>query len=101
MECIVRIDGNNQYEYAKETLTLIDDVLYVVETDLNGRLTLHLLNEGYILLAKTKYSDNVPALLQLIIQQYANIVKAMKICQKTGKTIVNVGYVKGLTVSDW
>ena len=101
MECTIRIDGNSQYDYAKETLTLIDDVLYVVETDLNGRLSLHLLNEGYILLAKAKYSDNVPALLRLIIEQYANIVKAMKICQETGKTIANVGYVEGLTVSDW
>ena len=101
MEVTVRIDSNSNYEYAKQHLTLIDDVIYVVESDIKGRLSLHLLNDGYIAYTYSKYSDNVPKLLELVKQHYSDIYTAIKICQATGKSIINVGNVKGLSITDW
>lgn len=102
MEMTIRIDGNPDYEYAKTTLTLIDNVLYVVEHNFGGRLSLHLLNKGYIAYAYIQYSSNLPKLLELVIEHYYDIVTAMKFIEKVEHSIINdVGNVRGLTVSDW
>lgn len=102
MEVTVRIDGNRDYEYAKQHLTLINDVIYVVETDLNGRLSLHLLNNGYITYTYSKYSENVPELLKLIKKHYHDVVMAIKFIQKMEHGLItDVADVKGLTISDW
>jgi hypothetical protein len=101
MQMTIRIDGNPDYEYAKTTLTLIDGVLYVVETNFGGRLSFHLLNDGYIAYAYIQYSDNLPKLLELIKANYYDIVIAMKFIAKNGGIVKDVGYIKGLTVSDW
>lgn len=102
MEVTVRIDGNKDYDYAKEHLTLIDNVIYVVETNLNGRLSLHLLNDGYIAYTYAKYSDNVPKLLELVKQHYYDVVMAIKFIQKVKHGIVtDVSGIQGLTISDW
>ena len=103
MEVTIRIDGNKDYDYAKETLTLINDVIYIVESNCDGRLSLHLLNDGYIKYAQTKYSDNVPELLKLIINNYYDIAMGIKFIQKSkdGSYIKNVANIQGLTISDW
>lgn len=102
MQVTVRIDGNKDYDYAKEHLTLIDNVIYVVEEHCNGRLSLHLLNDGYIEYAREKYSDNVPKLLELIKQHYYDVVVTIKFIQKIEHGLVeDIGGVRGFTISDW
>lgn len=101
MEVTVRIDGNKNYDYAKTTLTLIDNVIYVVEHDIS-RLSLHLLNDGYITYAYTQYSDNLPKLLELIKEHYYDIVVGIKFIQKVKHGLIeNVSGIQGLTISDW
>lgn len=101
MEVTVRIDGNKDYTYAKQHLTLIDDVIYVVEKDF-GRLTLHLLNDGYIKYARREYSENVYELLKLIKDHYYDVFMAIKFVQKVEHGLIeDVGHIQGLTVSDW
>lgn len=102
MEVTVRIDGNKDYDYAKTTLTLIDNVIYVVEHNFGNRLSLHLLNDGYIAYTYIQYSDNLPKLLELIKEHYYDIVVGIKFIQKVEHGLIeNVSGIQGLTISDW
>ena len=101
MQVTVRIDGNKNYVYAKEHLTLIDNVIYVVEKGYNSRLSLHLLNDGYIEYAHIKYSNNVTELLKLIKEHYYDIVVAIKFVEINGGIREDIGNIQGFTISDW
>lgn len=105
MQVTIRIDGNKDYEYAKETVTLIDGVIYIVDGDVGfenvGRFSLHLLNRPYIEYAEKVYSSNYKELLELIFDNYFDVVMAIKHCVKTGRKMEYIAGVEGLTVSDY
>lgn len=98
MQITIRLDRNG--EYAKETVKLIDNTIYIVDESICG-LSFHLLNDRYIEYAKKKYSENVIILLKLIWEHYFDFIKAINFVIQQKHCCITDVVKKGCTVSDW
>ena len=118
----VRIDGNEEYEYSRVTIALIDGELYLVEyieskstSQVIKRLTL--INKALIASVRDKGQFNKAQLLDIIRKRFVgsdydadwnrfcgvndSVVMAMKLCDLTREEQIDVGGIKGLIVSNW
>lgn len=97
MEITIRIDGNPNYTYSKAQLTMVRGDIYVVDRNIDGRLSLHLLNGAY---TETIKSNNLKEMLSLAYFASDRVIEAIKECICTGEAIEVKG-IQGLVVSDW
>ena len=75
---VVRIDGNPNYHYMKETIKIINNSIFIVDTTTTG-LSYHLLLNEYI---NEKKSEPLKDLLALILNNGIEVIKAVEKLEK-------------------
>lgn len=75
---VVRIDGNSNYHYMKETIKIINNSIFIVDTTTTG-LSYHLLLNEYI---NEKKSEPLKDLLTLILNNGIEVIKAVEKLEK-------------------
>lgn len=114
---IARIDGNEDYGYAKVYLALIDDDIYVDAVEIGKYGTsdvLIKLDETYVNNKRAEGVEDVAQLLDIIrprdtygedynkfCQVNYYVKQAMRVCDITHEDQFNVGGIKGLNITNW
>lgn len=114
---ICRINGNQNYSYAKVYLALIGDDIYVDSYEY-GKYgcfdALFKLNKEYVMHQRAEELDDIAELLNIIrprtefdneYNEFCNVnyyvKQAMRVCDITREDQLNVGGIKGLSITNW